>query len=169
MPRPDLATVPAFYHRYVNLVTEEDLLVAIEKNTNASLKFFEKIPDEKWEYRYAENKWSIKEMVQHIIDADRIFSYRALCFARGEKQSLPGFDENEYAALSDADRRSKDELILELKTLRQSIQQLFRSFSEQQLYRTGIANGNPISVHAIGFIIPGHLQHHLNVLTERYL
>ena len=169
MPRPDLNKVPGFYHRYVNFVKEEDVHAAIENNTNTAISLLERIPEEKWSYRYAEGKWSIKEMIQHVIDADRIFSYRALCFARGEKISLPGFEENDYAEASDADRRTKKELISELATVRQSIQQLFRSFSEKQLVGAGTANGNPISVNAIGFIIPGHLEHHLNVLKERYL
>jgi len=169
MPRPDLNEVPAFYHRYVNFVKEEDVHTAIENNTNSAVSLLKNIPEEKWSYRYAEGKWSIKEMIQHVIDADRIFSYRALCFARGEKTSLPGFEENDYAEASDADRRTKDELITELVTLRQSIQQLFRSFSNKQLAGVGIANGNPVSVNSIGFIIPGHLENHLNVLKERYL
>jgi hypothetical protein len=169
MPRPDLSTVPAFYHKYVTQTKEDDVNAAIQANTAASLSFFRSIPDDKWDYRYAEGKWSIKEMLQHIIDADRIFSYRALCIARGEKASLPGFEENEYAAASNADRRSPEELISEFETLRKSIQQLFASFGEGQLSSVGVANNNPISVNAIGFIIPGHTQHHLSVLKERYL
>lgn len=108
-------------------------------------------------------------MVQHLIDAERIFAYRALCIARGETVSLPGFDENIYAAASKADGRTKEELLAEFKTARQSTAQLFVSFDEAQLAATGTANNNSISVNAIGFIIPGHVQHHLNVLEERYL
>lgn len=169
MPRPDLATVPVFYHKYVNQTKEEKAIEAITSNTNSALTFFREIPNEKWDYRYIEGKWSIKEMLQHIIDTDRIFSYRALCIARGEKASLPGFEENDYAAASKADRRTGVELINELETLRMSIQQMFASFDEEQLAMTGIANGTPISAGAIGFIIPGHTQHHLNILKERYL
>lgn len=169
MPRPDLAKVPVFYHRYVNQVKEDDVIDAIEKNTKDALAFFQSIPAEKWDYRYAEGKWSIKEMVQHVIDGDRIFSYRSLCFARGEKTALPGFEENDYAAASKADKRSKEELIEEFETVRKSILQLFVSFDEEQLNSVGVANENPVSVNAIGFIIPGHVQHHLNVLKERYL
>lgn len=169
MPRPDLTTVPAFYHKYVNQTNEENPSNAIQSNTNATLAFFREIPPQKWNYRYAEGKWSIKEMLQHIIDAERIFSYRALCIARGEKASLPGFEENDYAAASKADRRTSTELISEFETLRTSIQQLFDSFDEEQLTSVGTANGNSISTNAIGFIIPGHAQHHINVLKERYL
>ncbi|RYF79513.1 MAG: DinB family protein, partial [Chitinophagaceae bacterium] len=97
MPRPDLQTVPEFFQKYVNKVQNEDVKKAIEDNTEETVRFLQAISDEKWSYRYAEGKWSIKEMIQHIIDGERIFSYRALCFARGEKTSLPGFDENDYA------------------------------------------------------------------------
>ena len=169
MPRPDLSTVPKFYHSYINQVKEEEVSNAIDANAQSVIEFLRSIPEEKWSYRYAEGKWSIKEMVQHIIDAERIFSYRALCFARGEKNSLPGFDENNYAAASKADNRSKDDLIHEFETVRSSISQLFASFDEAQLNAVGVANNNPISVNAIGFIIPGHVQHHMNVLKERYL
>jgi hypothetical protein len=169
MPKPDLSTVPEWYHKYINQVKEEDPNSAIQLNTETSIRFLRSIPEEKWSYRYAEGKWSIREMVQHIIDAERIFSYRALCFARGEKISLPGFEENDYAAASKADKRSKEELIEEFATVRRSIQQLFGSFDEEQLNSIGIANNNPISVNAIGFIIPGHVQHHINILKERYL
>ena len=169
MPKPDLSTVPEWYHRYINQVQEEDLDKAIQTNTETSIQFLHSIPEEKWNHRYADDKWSIKEMIQHIIDAERIFSYRALCFARGEKISLPGFEENDYAAASKADTRSKEELIEEFETVRKSIQQLFNSLDEEQLHSVGIANNNFISVNAIGFIIPGHVQHHINILRERYL
>ncbi len=169
MPQPDLAAVPQWYHRYIQLVEEDDALSAVTANGDVGARFLEAISEEKWNHRYAEGKWSIKEMVQHLIDAERIFAYRALCIARGETVSLPGFDENTYAAASKADSRTKEELLAEFKTARQSTLQLFASFDEAQLSATGTANNNSISVNAIGFIIPGHLQHHLNVLEERYL
>ena len=169
MPKPDLSTVPEWYHRYINQVQEEDLDKAIQTNTETSIQFLHSIPEEKWNHRYADDKWSIKEMIQHIIDAERIFSYRALCFARGEKTSLPGFEENDYAAASKADTRSKEELIEEFETVRKSIHQLFNSLDEEQLHSVGVANNDLISVNAIGFIIPGHVQHHINILRERYL
>jgi hypothetical protein len=169
MSKPDLTSVPVFYHNYVNQITEDNLDKAIELNTISTIELLQSIPGEKWSYRYAEGKWSIKEMIQHIIDGERIFSYRALCFARGEKTSLPGFEENDYADASKADKRSKEALMEEFETVRKSIQQLFASFDEEQLNAVGVANDNPISVNAIGFIIAGHVQHHVNVLNERYL
>ena len=169
MPKPDLETVPQWFHRYIQQVAEEDLLTALKHSTAAALQLFDFVEESKWAYRYAEGKWSIKEMVQHLIDADRIFAYRALCIARKETVSLPGFDENSYAAASNADSRTKASLIEEFETVRKSIDQLFASFNQEQLGATGVSNKNSISVNAIGYIIPGHLQHHLTILKERYL
>jgi len=169
MPKPDLATVPAWYHNYVLLVQEEEVNKAIQNNSETTFAFLKTIPDNKWEHRYADNKWSIKEMLQHIIDAERIFSYRALCFARKDATPLPGFEENDYAAASQADRRTKEDLVSEFETVRKSVEQLFASFDEEQLAAVGTSNNNPIPVNAIGFIIPGHAQHHINVIKERYL
>ena len=169
MARPDLTTVPVFYHRYIAQITEESVSEAIRNNTQAATSFLNQIPEARWEYRYAEGKWTIKEMLQHIIDTERIFAFRALCFSRGESQSLPGFEENDYAAASRADRRPVADLLEEFATVRKSIEQLFASFDDAHISGIGIANNNPISVNAIGFIIPGHVQHHLNVLQERYL
>src|SRR6476660_5143531 len=102
MARPNLSEVPSFYHNYVKLVEEDNVAEAIQSNGERSLSFFRNIPSEKWDHSYAEGKWTLKELLQHIIDGERIFCYRALCFARGEKTSLPGFDENTYAAASKA-------------------------------------------------------------------
>jgi uncharacterized damage-inducible protein DinB len=169
MPKPDLSTVPEWYHKYIHQIDEADLNKAIEENTEKALQFLRSISEDKWNYRYAEGKWSIKEMIQHIIDAERIFSFRALCFARQDKTPLPGFEENDYAAASKADNRTRQELLSEFETVRHSVEQLYASFDEEQLAATGIANNNSISVNAIGFIIPGHMQHHLTILQERYL
>ena len=169
MAKPVLSEVPSFYHNYVKLVEEDNVAEAIQINGERSLSFFRNIPTEKWDHRYAEGKWTLKELLQHIIDGERIFCYRALCFARGEKTSLPGFDENTYAAASKAGKRKGDELISEFETVRKSTDQLFTSFDEEQLAMNGTANNNPISVNSIGFIIAGHVQHHLNIIKERYL
>ncbi len=169
MSRPDLSTVPQFYHGYVNLVEDGNVLLALSKNTSEALAAFRHIPEEKWSYRYAENKWSIKEMVQHIIDTERIFCFRALWFARGDETSLPGFDENKFAAASGADKRNKNNLIGEFEAVRKGTEFLFNSFDEKQLNATGTANGNTVSVNGIGFITAGHVKHHLSVLQTRYL
>lgn len=169
MANVDLSRVFEYYHRYINLVTEDDLTTAFQKHQTDLISTLTAIPGEKWNYRYAEGKWSIKELVQHVIDAERIFCYRALCFARKDKTPLPGFDENTYAAASKADQRTKEELIEELKTAQRSSAQMFASFDEEQLNEDGVANGKPVYVKALSFIIIGHALHHRNILLERYL
>lgn len=169
MPRPDLSRVPSFYHRYINHVEENDVMPALEKQTSGFLQFLAGIPSDKRSYRYGPDKWTIQEVLQHIIDAERIFAYRALCFARKDETSLPSFDENDYADNSKASKRSWDDMVDEFKTVRHANEILFRSFDNEQLETTGIANNNPVYVMAIGFIMAGHVRHHWKILEERYL
>jgi uncharacterized damage-inducible protein DinB len=168
MPIPDLSRVPAYYHKYINLVTQDELSGAF-KNLQNLIDLLQSIPGEKWDYSYAEGKWSIKELVQHLIDAERIFCYRALCFARNDNTALPGFDENAYASNSKANQRSKESLVAEMRAVQQSTIAMFYSFDEEQLQASGIANNNSIYVLGIGFIIVGHALHHRKILEERYL
>lgn len=169
MPNVNLSRVPEFYHKYINKVTQKELLPALDEHVKSSYEFFAGIPEEKWSHRYAEGKWSIREVLQHIIDAERIFAYRALTFARADKTELPGFEENDYAKNSEADRRAKTDLIEEWQHVSRSSQKLFQSFSNEQLEQEGVANGNPVYVKGIGFILCGHALHHIGVLKERYL
>lgn len=169
MPRPDLTRIPEWYHGYVNLVTENDLLKALQNQTGPFIKWLKKIPVEKRNYRYARGKWSVKELLQHIIDAERIFAYRALCFARKDGTPLPGFDENDYAKNSKAGKRDWNEMVEEFSLLRHSNEIMFRSFDKIQLDMPGIASGKPVYVLGIGFILVGHITHHINILKERYL
>ena len=169
MPRPDLQQVPAFYHRYINLAPGNDVKKVIREQTAQLIRFLSKIPEKKRSYRYARGKWSVQEVLQHMIDAERVFAYRALCFARKDKTPLPSFDENAYAANARAARRQWKDLMEELKSVRRSTELLFDSLGKEQLQHTGTANNNPVSVMAIGFIIAGHANHHLQVLRERYL
>lgn len=169
MSRPDLSRVPEWYHRYINQVAENDLTVAIQNQTAGFSLFLETLPADKRDFRYAAGKWTIKEVLQHIIDAERVFSYRALCFARKDSTPLPGFDENSYADHSKAATRDWNELVEEFKAVRQSTAILFNSFDAEQLEATGIASGKPVYVLAIGFIVVGHINHHVAVIKERYL
>lgn len=141
----------------------------MKKQTPELLRFLGKIPATKHNYRYAKGKWTIKELVQHMLDAERIFAYRALCFARKDKTALPGFDENDYANNAKAKKRHWKELIEELKLVRVANEIMFRSFDKSQLQSAGTANNNQISVNAIGFIMVGHTTHHMNIMRERYL
>ena len=169
MARPDLSSVPEWYHGYINEVKEDDLTDALKNQTALFNSFFNSVPIEKREFRYAEGKWSIKEVIQHIIDAERVFTYRALRFARKDETPLPGFDENSYADNANTDNRKWDDLIEELNALRRSSEILFNSFNEDQLNAQGIASDKSVSVLAIGFIVAGHANHHITVIKERYL
>jgi hypothetical protein len=169
MSRPDLQKVPSFYHNYINQVQQDNLKEAFEAHLQDFANLLETIPEEKWSHRYAPGKWSIKELVQHVIDAERIFAYRALRFARKDETPLAGFDENTYAAASKADSRSKESLIKELRAVQTSTALLFQGFDDEQLQQSGVSNGKLIEVNAIGFIAVGHTLHHKNILQVRYL
>jgi len=169
MPRPDLTRVPEFYHNYIKQVPENDLMTAFKNQTPAVIHFFQNIPANKIDYAYAEGKWTIKEMLQHIIDAERVFSYRALRFARKDPTPLPGFDENLFAENAKAGKRNWNDLLEEFKVVRKATEWLYGSFDEEQLNATGTSNNSSIYVLAFGFISVGHTIHHVNVVKQRYL
>jgi hypothetical protein len=169
MPRPDLSRVPVYFHNYINQVPEDDLAESFRKQSEVFIKFLESIPQDKHDYRYAEGKWTLKELLQHIIDAERIFTYRALRFARKDATPLASFDENNYALHSKAGSRSWNDLVEEFKSLRKSTQFLFNSFDSEQLNASGVSNNNSIYVLGIGFITIGHTLHHKKIIEERYL
>mgnify|MGYP005811825511 CR=1 FL=1 len=167
--RPDLSRVGSWYHGYINLVKEDDLLEAFTRGSTGFLRFLDTIPTEKFDYRYAEEKWTIKEVLQHVIDAERVFSYRALRFSRKDSTPLPGFDENSFAANAEASRRTWADLVEEFTVTRRSSELLFRSFSEEQLEANGVSSNSPNYVRALGYILIGHALHHENIIRERYL
>jgi len=169
MGRPDLSRVPEWYHGYINKVQEDDLSAAFKNQSAGFLKFLEELPDAKLDYRYADGKWTVKEVLQHIIDAERIFAYRALRFARKDNTPLPGFDENEYAKNAIVSNRNWNEMIAEFSALRKSTELMFASFSSDELESTGIASEKQVYVLGIGFIIVGHAAHHRDIIKERYL
>ncbi len=155
---------------YINQVSSEyNLLEELEISVHRFIKFVQHIPMDKFDYRYAEGKWIIKDIIQHLIDAERIFGYRALRFARNDKTELPGFEENDYVDYANANKRSIQDLLSELAVVRQATLSLFKSFSNEELVRMGIASNKPMSVRALGFIIIGHQNHHQRVFEERYL
>ena len=169
MSKPLPANYPGHFKRYIDLVPETESLSAILNQGLEIMPFLSAISEEKSMYAYAEGKWTIKELLQHILDAERIFTYRALCIARGEKENLPGFEENDYAANSFANNRRWDSLVKEFLTVRQSTELLFKSFTEEMLDSLGTSNNKTIDVSSIGFIIAGHYYHHKKILLERYL
>jgi uncharacterized damage-inducible protein DinB len=155
---------------YINQVSNEYTLVEeLEISVHRFIKFVQNIPLDKFDYRYAEGKWTIKDIIQHLIDAERIFGYRALRFARNDKTPLSSFDENDYVDDANANRRSIQDLLTELAVVRQATLSLYKSFSQDELVRIGIASNKPMSVRAIGFTIIGHQNHHQTVFEERYL
>jgi uncharacterized damage-inducible protein DinB len=158
-----------FQATYINAAMNVELLDELEISLHDFIRFVQNIPMDKFDYRYAEGKWTIKEIIQHIIDTERIFSYRALRISRNDKTPLPGFEENDYVDNTNANERNLQGLLTELSAVRYATLLLFKSFSEEQLARIGIASGNEISVRAIGFIIIGHQKHHQKVFEERYL
>jgi uncharacterized damage-inducible protein DinB len=165
----DLSRVGAWYHNYIGQIPEADISAAFSNNDYNLTSYFHNIPEEKHDYRYAEGKWTIREMLQHIIDAERIFVYRALRFARKDSIPLPGFDENMYADNSKASSRKWDDLVKEFDLTRQSSTLFFLSLDEEQLDQNGISSGSPIYVKALGYITLGHAMHHKNILNQRYM
>jgi uncharacterized damage-inducible protein DinB len=160
----------SFNATYIQAIHQSvDLIHGLEESEDKIASFLETIPLEKLEYRYADGKWTIKDIIQHIIDAERIFCYRALRISRNDKTALTGFDENEYVENTNANLRDWNDLLTELKLVRRSTVLFFKSISIEQLLRMGTASNHSVSVRAIGFVILGHQQHHFKIITERYL
>lgn len=154
---------------YLDLVPDTPLIKALEDTLQEFVVFFKGIDTEKLSYSYQEGKWTIKELMLHVIDTERIFQYRALRFARVDKTDLAGFSENDFVATSNAGGRDLPSLLDEFVTLRKSTISLFESFSEDALLKIGVSGGNTMSVRAAGYLIIGHQKHHINVVKHRYL
>lgn len=168
MERPSPSEYAPFYHGYVTLVSDGPLERNLRQQLSDTDSLLGGLSDAAAAHRYAPGKWSIKEVLGHIIDAERIFAYRLLAIARGETRSLPGFDENAYAAVSNAHLRRIEDLVREYRAVRLSSIELVQSLREEDLVRQGISNENPITARAIAFIIAGHERHHVQILRERY-
>lgn len=158
-----------FSATYIKAAGNIEMMDELEICLHDFIRFVQNIPMDKFDYRYAEGKWTIKDIIQHIIDSERIFGYRALRISRNDKTALPGFEENNYVENTDANSRSIQDLLAEFSAVRHSNLFLFKSFSEEQLKRVGTASNTAISVRAIAFIIIGHQKHHQRIFQERYL
>lgn len=165
----NLDTIPHFYKNYVKQIGETDLLQALRISGHRMVEVVHSIPVTKQDYRYASGKWSVRELLCHVIDAERIFAYRALRIARNDKTPLEGFEENDYALQANAPNRPLKSIAEEMSRLRASTLDLYQSFSPEMIMRKGVANKNEISVMALAFIIAGHETHHRKILVERYL
>ncbi|SFZ91924.1 DinB superfamily protein [Flaviramulus basaltis] len=172
MTRQDLVTEEynPFYSTYINMLPKElDLIEGFEVGFNNVLDFFKSIPKEKLEYKYAEDKWTIKEVFQHIIDTERIFMYRCLRVARQDKTPLSGFEQNDYIMPSKANRKTIASLLEEYQVTRQSSIVLLKSFTSEDLKCIGISSGNVMSARSAAFSTIGHEIWHMNIISERYL
>ena len=166
--RPGPEEVNAYFARYIDLADGRDLLEALANASEQVRATAQRIPSEKAGYRYAAGKWTIEQLMQHVVDTERIFTYRALCFARKDATELPGFEENDYAdATADSDKGLR-RILAEHDAVRNATIELFRG-NDDELLRKGTANGNRFSVRALGWATAGHAMHHVKVLHERYL
>ena len=158
-----------YYDKYILKVPYQDLVQGLKESSEEFLSFIDKISDTKLDYRYQHDKWNIRQVVQHIIDCERVFAYRALRFARRDKTPLPGFEEDDYARESNSAKRDITEMMLEYKNVRKATIDLYKSFDESMIDQRGTANNLEISVRALGYIMIGHQLHHQEVIKEKYL
>ena len=168
-PRPEASEFPPYYGQYIAKVPAGNLLDVLRRQGEEFTAMIRAVPEGRASFRYEPGKWSVKQVVGHVCDAERIFTYRALCFSRGEEAPLPGFDENAYAPASGADLRPIVDLAAEYEAIRGATLALFGGMSESMLTNRGTANGNPLTVRAIAYIVAGHTFHHAGILKERYL
>jgi DinB superfamily len=169
LKRPEAKESNSYFKKYVDQVDGDDFLNVLEETLPKTVAFLRSIPTTKWDFRYADGKWSVKEVLLHIIDTERIMAYRALRIARNDKTPLSGFEQDDYIPFVDAENRSPESLLEEYKAVRKASIELFRYFNNEMLNRIGTASGNAFSVRALGFVIAGHEAHHLKILKEKYI
>ena len=159
----------AYYQGYIEQVDGKQLSLILRQQRAKMLELLDGLTEEQADYRYGPDKWCVKEVLGHLIDTERVFVYRAMSIARGERQSLPGFDQDEYVKRGSFDQRSIESLRAEYEAVRNASIAFFESLDEVSWLKTGMANDVTVSVRAIGYIVPGHEAHHLAILSERYL
>jgi uncharacterized damage-inducible protein DinB len=169
IPRPAATEHHEYYGKYIAKVPEGDLLSILTDQARETVALVRGLSDEQANHAYAPGKWSIKEVIGHISDAERVFAYRALTVARNDKTPLPSFDENAWAADSNAGSRPLSDLLDEFQAVRAATIQLARGLEPDALARIGTASGNPVSPRALLYIAAGHERHHVDLLRERYL
>lgn len=159
----------AFYRGYVQAIEEQDILVALKKQLKGIPDLLWTIKEDKHDFSYAPGKWTVKQVLQHVNDVERVFTYRALCFARGDKQAQPGMDQDLYVMNADLSEVPFSGMIDEFVSLRVATICLFERLTDRQLGQVGNASGHPVTVRALAALTAGHAQHHVNILKERYL
>ncbi len=167
MSRPSATEYNSDYDAYIKLVPEEDILAALETQLGETLSVLKGTAESQGNERHPPYTWSIKEVVGHLADTERIMGYRALRFARGDQTPLPGFDENKYVGAAELDRNKLADLVSQFEAVRRSHLFMFRSFGEEAWMRSGEANNNIVSVRALAYIMVGHARHHTAILRKR--
>ena len=167
LPKPD--EYAEFYSGYMKNIPHDNIIKLLEEGRDNLQSLIKSISEEKGNYAYDQGKWSIKEVLGHMADVERVMAYRAMCIARGEQQSLPGFEQDDYVNTADFNKRSLSSLSEELLSLRNADITLFKSFDDETMMKKGIANNYTNTVRAFMFIIAGHELHHIKILKERYL
>lgn len=169
MKRPEKDEYLEYFDRYISLVPDGDVLDLFATQRDELVSVLRGLAPAMGDHRYAPGKWTIKEMVGHIIDTDRVFGYRAFAFARGDATPLPAYDQDDYVAATDYSKRTLDDLAEEFSLLRSSTLAMFRALDEREWGRRGTASDATMSARAVPYILAGHVIHHLGVLRERYL
>jgi uncharacterized damage-inducible protein DinB len=170
IPKPMPGEYPEYADMYMKWLPEDGrILQHLKAQVEKTKEFVYHISNKQWEYIYSPGKWSIKEVLLHIIDDERIYSYRALRIGRGDQTPLPGFEQNDYVPFSRADDRSVGSILKEYTAVRKATLSLFRNFSDEDLMRRGTANNHSVTVRALLYHMAGHELHHLHVIEEKYL
>ena len=168
MNRPDKTEYAPYYERYVSLVTG-DVADVLGSQTTRLQDMITGMPEEKGEFRYADGKWSVKELLSHLIDGERMFAYRVLRISRGDETPIEGFEQDGYIENAHSNHRSFAEILEEFSLLRRANMILFKNLTDEDWSRLGTASDAKVSVRALAYIMAGHIEHHLGILKERYL
>jgi uncharacterized damage-inducible protein DinB len=169
MDRPETNEFDPYYGTYISLVADEDILPFLDAQPGGLRTRLSDVPEEKGSFAYAEGKWTIKEVLSHLIDGERIFAYRILRISRGDETAIEGFEQDGYIENSNANNRSFSDLLDEFELQRRSNMLLLYNLSDESSQRMGTASEKPVSARALTYIMAGHIQHHMNILGARYL
>jgi uncharacterized damage-inducible protein DinB len=167
--KPEADEYASYYGKYVTLINDDDIVAALTAQLDNTVACLRGLSEAQGQHAYEPGKWSVKELLGHIIDTERIFAYRALRIARGDGTPLPGFEQDDYIANANFNATPLADLTTEFELVRQSNLAMFKQFSDEAWLRRGTASDNPVSVRALAYIIAGHEVHHLNILRARYL
>ncbi len=169
MKKQAIAESNSYYHDYIKQVPDKNIIDVLEQQNQQFCEFMTKIDEDKAGFRYAKGKWTIREIIGHLVETEKVFSYRALCISRGDKTKLPGFDENTYIKNSNYDKLKLTDLVELFYLTRKSSIALFKTFTPKMWAAKGNTNNSNVSVRALAYIIAGHLMHHVQVINKLYL